>query len=708
MLFEGKRLLICDCGGTMPLQEAQLEQALTALGGEGKLQAGTQLCRTQLERFQTAVAGDKPVLVGCTQETPLFEEIHLEDQSVPETGKEAAFFQESVKYFSIREAAGWSREASKAGPKMAALIAEAALSLLPADSVTLTCEGTILVYGRDEQAFVAAEKLSESLDVTLLLLPGESIIPPRVMKMPVFCGQIVAARGSFGAFEITVDHYAPSLPASRGFLEFEPPRDGAASRCDLVLDMTGDPAPLTAPEKRDGWFSVDSQDFAGVERALAELAQLTGSFEKPRYINYRSTLCTHSRNEQIGCTRCLDVCPAGAISHAGDQVAFDPYICGGCGHCASVCPTGAAQYQLPAGDGLYQRLRTLLTSYVDADGPRRAGPPILLIHDARNGADQVAMMARFGRGLPAHVIPFALHEVTQIGADFMIAALAYGAAAIRILIPPARRNELDGLASQVGLTATMLIGLGYDGPRIAVIDEADPEIFESILWSLPTFQSPEFQPIIPGRFLPMGGRRPVTMLALRHLHEHAPEPIDLLPLADGASFGTVQVNQEACTLCLACVATCPTGALLDNAERPQIMFMEEACVQCGLCRVTCPESAITLEPRVNFTAQARTAIVKHEEEPFHCVRCGKPFGTRGVIEIIIDKLAGKHWMFTQTQTAERIMMCDDCRVIAQFEGGAEPMAGAPRPLPRTTEDDLRERERMQARKAAGFDTPETL
>ncbi|MFQ6018859.1 MAG: hypothetical protein ACE5KF_11780, partial [Kiloniellaceae bacterium] len=44
-----------------------------------------------------------------------------------------------------------------------------------------------------------------------------------------------------------------------------------------------------------------------------------------------------------------------------------------------------------------------------------------------------------------------------------------------------------------------------------------------------------------------------------------------------------------------------------------------------------------------------------------------------------------------------IMMCDDCRVVVQFERPDDPFAGPPRPVPRTTDDYLREREIEEAR-----------
>jgi ferredoxin len=189
----------------------------------------------------------------------------------------------------------------------------------------------------------------------------------------------------------------------------------------------------------------------------------------------------------------------------------------------------------------------------------------------------------------------------------------------------------------------------------------------------------------------MGGKRTLTMLALRHLHASAPEPVDILPLPQGAPFGSIEVDVEGCTLCLACVGACPTGALLDNPDAPMVRFSEDACIQCGLCRTTCPESVVALVPRLNFSEAARSPVLIKEEEPFHCVRCGKPFGTKSSIERVVAQL-GEHSMFVGDEGAlERIKMCEDCRVVVQFEG-PQPLAGGERPRMRTTDDDLRARE----------------
>lgn len=673
-----RKLIVCNCEGTMPLDGKALGKALgKACGLSGELSLNRHLCRAELGDFERALREGTPLVVACTQESPLFEET-----------REAKGSEQAIRYVNIRERAGWSDEAKSATPKIAALLAEGAIELLGVKSLTLTSEGTLLIYGRDERALDAARQVKNRLDVTVLLTKPDDVLPPRIDEVPIFKGTIVGAKGHFGAFEIVVDDYAAAIPSSRAALAFDAPRNGAASRCELILDLTGNAPLFPAHAKRDGYYRPDVNNPAEVQKVLLELADMVGEFEKPRYIDFHADRCAHSRSRKTGCTRCLDVCPASAIQPDGDHVVVDPHLCGGCGGCASVCPTDAAVYQVPLREALFERLRVVLSTYLKAGGVK----PVLLLHDTRHGEEMITALARFGRGLPARVIPFALNEISQIGVEFLAIAFAYGASQVLLLADPKRADDRTGLPGQLGLGETLMSGLGFGEGRLRLIDAADPDAVEEALWTLDTPTAPKA-----GSFLPMGGKRSVTMLALRHLHTVAPQPVDLLPLATGAAFGRVAIKAEGCTLCLACVGACPTGALIDNPDKPQLSFLEDACVQCGICKNTCPENVITLEPRVNFTDAARNATVLKEEEPFNCVRCGKPFATRASIEKVTAKLAG-HSMFQDPARINRIKMCEDCRVIDEFEAGPAPFAGRERPKPRTTDDYLRERE-IQEQKA---------
>jgi ferredoxin len=653
----------------MPLDVQAVQRACRG----SEVTSARQLCRAELDKFRAAVATGAPLTIGCTQEAPLF----------AETAEGV-----DIRMVNIRETAGWSGEAAQAGPKMAALLAVAAESSPDVSYVNLTSDGVVLIYGCDERVLEAAELLKDHLDITVLIKPPAAVVPPRVADFPVVQGNIRSAQGHLGAFTVVVDDYAMSVPSSRGVLTFAGAKNDAQSRCDIVLDLTGGTPLFTASDLRDGYLRADPDDPAAVFKAVLKARDLIGTFDKPRYITFTEDICAHSRSQIVGCNRCLDLCPTGAIVPAGNHVAIDAYVCAGCGQCAAVCPTGAASYALPPADTLIRRLRILLGVYREAGGTQ----PVVLIHDDAHGVPLIDALARFGDGLPANVLPLAVNEVTQVGLETIAAAFAYGASSMRLLLRAKPRHDVSGLHRTLALAEPIFLGLGFGANRVATIETDDPDALGETLRAIePPAPSPR-----PASFLVAGGKRDVMRLALRELNLAAPTPVDVIALPKGAPFGKVELNVEGCTLCLACVSACPTGALGDDPERPMLRFSEDACVQCGLCQATCPEKVITLVPQIDFVAPTARARVLKEEEPFACISCGTPFGVKSTIERITSKLEGKHWMFQNSaRRLDILKMCADCRVIAVTEDHLDPYAAQARPIARTTEDFLREREKYK-------------
>jgi ferredoxin len=666
-------IIVCSCEDTMPLDGEAIRK-----GCGSKVTTSRHLCRAEIDRFRALSKQDAPLTVACTQEIAVFDEV---------AGEGAR--KSPVTYANIRENGGWSREAAGAGPKMAALLAAASEAMPAAPAVSIESEGVVLIYGRDAQAIEAGNLLKDHLDVTVLLKAPADVAPPFSAEFPVAKGTIRSAKGYLGSFEIIVDDCATPAPSSRRSLVFGASRNGAQSECDLILDLSGGTPLFPAFDLRDGYVRADPADPVAVLKAVLRARDLVGTFEKPRYIAFDADLCAHARSHIVGCNRCLDLCPTGAIVPAGNHVAIDEHICAGCGQCAAVCPTGAASYSVPPADALMRKMRALLTTYGKAGGKGA----IVLVHDNRHGGDLINALARYGDGLPANALPFAVNEVTQFGLETIAAAFAYGASSMRFLLRSKARHDATGLSRTIALAESILVGLGFGPARVQTIETDDPDTLGSMLRDIPKMPAAPR----PATFMPSGDKRSVLRFALGELHRAAPAPVDVVPLPERAPFGTIEVDVAGCTLCLACVSACPTGALSDDHERPVLRFSEDACIQCGLCKATCPEKVITLKPQLNFRAATASTRVLKEEQPFCCIRCGKPFGVKSTIERVAAKLKGKHWMYQgdATNRLDIIKMCDDCRVAVVTEQDFNPYGAPPRAPVRTTEDYLLERERLK-------------
>ncbi|MEH6829794.1 MAG: 4Fe-4S binding protein [Sulfitobacter sp.] len=639
-----KTLITCDCEGSQTIDF----DALSRTTGFTVAPPCSGLCTHQIDRAADALRTGDAILC-CTQEARVFGELAEELGLAP------------APLLDLRDRAGWTDDTASTLPKMSALAAEALLDAPQEKSLDVISDGMCLILGAGDVAVEAAEALKDFLGVTLLLDTGSDL--PDSRAFDVITGQLRRAKGALGQFEVVIDALQQVDPTGRGPVRVTDPRDGAISHCDVILDLRGTQALFPAPEKREGYLRADPNHPAAVAAATMAASHMIGTFEKPLYIRTEPLLCAHSRAEQTGCTNCLDLCPTGAITPDGEHVTIDPMVCAGCGACSSACPSGAISFDVPPVDFTMLRVQTLARAYLAAGGTA----PRLLVHDA-HGGEMIRMAARYGRGLPADVIPMELPALAAFGHAEITAALAAGFASTSLLL--SRKADRDAIETQVALVRAIA-----GTARVQLIDTPDPDALCEILYAEDTPEA------VQSPVRPMGTRRQITRQAARALNPDA----QTLELPEGAPYGAVVVDKDACTLCLSCVSLCPSGALGDNPDLPQLRFQEDACLQCGLCVNVCPEDAITLAPRLDLTAAALEQRVLNEEEPCACVECGALFGVKSTVDKIMDKLRG-HAMFADEGRLRLIQMCDDCRINAQYHSANNPMSGGERPRPRTTDD----------------------
>ena len=225
-------------------------------------------------------------------------------------------------------------------------------------------------------------------------------------------------------------------------------------------------------------------------------------------------------------------------------------------------------------------------------------------------------------------------------------------------------------------------GLGLGGARLATIETDDPFVLgDGCANSAAMAVVPR-----PASFQPAATKREVLRLALRELHRAAPAPVDVIALPADAPFGAVEIDVGGCTLCLACVSACPTGALTT--------IRSGRC--CGLprmpaCNADCARRPARRRssgswPQLDFRAATAAARVLKEEEPFRLHPLRQAVRRQEHDRAGHRQARGQHWMYKWLASASMLSGC--ARIVGSRSSPkrVRSLWGAARARRRTTDD----------------------
>lgn len=356
-------------------------------------------------------------------------------------------------------------------------------------------------------------------------------------------------------------------------------------------------------------------------------------------IAWQSDCCQFDPVLAVGCRRCVDICPYGAVRCDREGIAIDARHCRECGSCVSACPTGALQYRRWPDEAFVE--------YLSAIEPMAETTVVL-------GSERTLQRLWWRR--PAVAADTFFLEWPQPGTLSLfhfVALLLAGATRIIVFAEPGSAGSTGPMVSHAARCNSLFAAwFGVATDLVAVTHPDD----------LCALAAPPTQRRWPLNSGPLAGDRRQRLAALLRLLAEsggasAPSLADPI-----GGFSTLACDEKRCTLCLGCLRVCRTGALAADSTMTRLSWQGILCVGCGGCAMVCPEQALALTAGAALDLPFFRPQPLAATEPMICSCCGRPFGSRKSYERVSDFMRQRGMA-----SDEALERCEACRVTWRLE-----------------------------------------
>jgi ferredoxin len=381
---------------------------------------------------------------------------------------------------------------------------------------------------------------------------------------------------------------------------------------------------------------IHDPDKLGTAQTVAALLADSGNSSYTNFIKYNASLCQYHHRRTSVCGHCADLCPTGAISKYGTlkELAIADIDCNGCGGCVGICPTGAIDY---------------------APIPRTAFQSISSFYKERSALILSGSIIKADLQLNLHenLLPLFLENIDFLDECHLLSLLQKSGYPVIIYT-----DTMSLIVKNVISLLNEIFLRKYNRPAIFICSN-ETELSE-VARQLSSF--PEIIYDLDERSL---SKREIFAKRLSHLV--GKDDFGSVATGPHLHYGSINIDEERCTLCLSCADACNTGALKVYAEDNTLRYTPALCTACGYCEATCPErNCLHLDKdllglRPDFFRQKVMAT----DEIFNCEECGKGFAPAKAVNKIaamMQPLFGEDHVRIKS-----LYCCPDCKAKLMLE-----------------------------------------
>ncbi len=379
-----------------------------------------------------------------------------------------------------------------------------------------------------------------------------------------------------------------------------------------------------------------ANEYHSIDSMINAIEDLIGDFTYENTILYNENKCQYHHRSKTGnsyCYECENICPTFAITKDDElkELRFSDIDCIFCGKCVGVCPSGAMQkanaplIEITKAARLYQDKIPLIVGKQDIEY-------ISQINDIKD----------------SQVIPLVLPNINMLNEVYLLSILQ--STGTQCLIYGNIESNLHDAIEFVNEIYNKIFNQKaiYTQNELTSFNDIKISSFPKYIYNA---ESTEFS-------------REIFAERIKFFIKD--NDYGILENKPSIKYTDLNIRSDKCTLCMSCVESCNTNALISSKSNFELLFNPSKCTTCNVCVDICPEHAIEM-PLDGFRLHTSFFEYKTQayDEPFKCIECGKIFASEKSITKVQSIMLP---LFGNDEVKKKsILCCADCKVKIMFK-----------------------------------------